>query len=112
MQSLASLIPTPRATKRFVNIYRLLRASVDDDERASFLESKAALYKAVLLMLAIQIGFPEEATNLIHRITLTNSTATLQSLFDLWDAPGSRSAELPFTNPSNRPNRYGRHTLL
>src|SRR5260370_33574190 len=41
MKTLYDLIPSARAGKRFINIYRLLRASVEDRERRGFIGSDA-----------------------------------------------------------------------
>jgi hypothetical protein len=67
MKRLYNFIPSPRAGKRFVNIYRLLRASVEDKERASFVgNTYRGDYQAALLLLAILTGFPNEATELFR----------------------------------------------
>jgi len=67
MDALYPLVPSPRAAKRFVNIYRLLRISINEERLTDFPnESEAAEYKAVLLLLAIQTGYPEQAVQIIH----------------------------------------------
>lgn len=63
MKRLDDLIVTPRATKRFVNTYRLIRAMVPDGELDNFVGTPDAPgeYRVVLLMLAMQSGFPDQA---------------------------------------------------
>ena len=74
MKGVFELIPSPRAAKRFVNVYRLLRASVAEDEWAAFLgEDGGGECRAALLLLSIVTGYPAEATAI---------------LYDLGEAPG------------------------
>lgn len=74
MKLLHPLIPSPRAAKRFVNVYRLLRTSVNANERAAFVrENKDGEYRAVQLLLAIQTGYPEQATEIIRDLFEENS---------------------------------------
>jgi hypothetical protein len=59
-------ISSPRATKRFVNVYRLLRASVSGPELAEFVrQDGTGEYQAVQFLLAIQTGYPEQAMEII-----------------------------------------------
>jgi hypothetical protein len=98
MQGLAQFIPTPRAAKRFVNIYRLLRASADDAERAVLLEqepSESRLYRAVLLMLSLQIGYPDQSAELLAEIVEAPETATISSLI------ANRHADEEAPTPAN-----------
>ena len=67
MKLLSGLIPSPRAGKRFINIYRLLRASVKQDERAAFIgEGNAGEHQCALLLLGILTGYPAEATEILR----------------------------------------------
>lgn len=69
MKLLHELIPSPRAGKRFINIYRLLRASVEDRERSAFIgEADGGEHQCVLLLLAILTGYPSEATEILHEL--------------------------------------------
>jgi kumamolisin len=62
-EKLAPLIPTPRAAKRLINLYRLLKVSLDEEEstRLDGGNSEPGEYQAALLMLAILVGAPTEA---------------------------------------------------
>jgi peptidoglycan hydrolase-like protein with peptidoglycan-binding domain len=53
MKSLAPMFDTPRAAKRLVNLYRLLRVSIGADELTA-----TEGYEPVLVLLAVGIGFP------------------------------------------------------
>jgi hypothetical protein len=72
MKELHELVPSPRATKRFINIYRLIRASVDVDEKLRLEEftgnENQGKYRPVLLLLAILTGYPEQATEILRKL--------------------------------------------
>jgi hypothetical protein len=69
MKKLFLLIPSPRAAKRFVNIYRLVRASVDKHQHEIFVgDETQGQYRAVLLLLAILTGYPAEATKILGEL--------------------------------------------
>jgi hypothetical protein len=65
IESLAPVLGrSPRALKRFVNIYQLIKAGLSEEERASFLEEKPGErpdYQAVLVLLAAVTGAPDIA---------------------------------------------------
>ncbi len=59
---------SPRALKRFVNVYRLLKASLSPEEEDDFLEDDGALgapFRNVLLLLAVVTGLPRLSGDLI-----------------------------------------------
>jgi hypothetical protein len=60
VQQLGGLVDTPRAAKRLMNTYRLIRATQHVGSRSRFLgaDGKAGEYYAVLTLLAIAAGFP------------------------------------------------------
>ena len=73
MKRLDELIPTPRAAKRFVNLYRLIKATIRTEaELAEFLGTpeRAGDYQAVMLMLAMQAGFPTPAYEVFRHLSL------------------------------------------
>jgi hypothetical protein len=66
MSRLDILIPTPRAAKRLVNTYRLLRAPLSDTELTDFIgdeddKDEPGYYRGVMILLAIMIAHPGEA---------------------------------------------------
>src|ERR1700722_20328151 len=62
MARLGRLLPTPRAAKRLVNVYRLVRIGVRSADRAAFVgDERGAPYQAVQVLLAILVGHPEFA---------------------------------------------------
>jgi len=75
MRDFYELISTPRAIKRFVNVYRLLKARVPD-ERVEVLRGvgKQGEYSAAIFLLALLVGYPSEATDMMRDLTEETST--------------------------------------
>jgi hypothetical protein len=87
--SLASLVRTPRATKRMINIYRMLRVTRDLGPASQFLgpHNCAGDYQAIVQLLAILTGFPA----LFQRICWGDNTSDTWPLMrraptDRWSA--------------------------
>jgi hypothetical protein len=78
MQSLSPLFRTPRATKRFVNTYRLLRSTVPAAERTAFEGTREApgTYRNALILLAAVAGFPNVAPQFLIRLANASKDAT------------------------------------
>jgi hypothetical protein len=80
----ATGLRTPRTVKKFTNLYRLLRAGLDEGQLNSFLAgrgSEATEYQAVLILLAAIIGRPEDASSfLLALLTKIDSDTTWQGL--------------------------------
>jgi KAP family P-loop domain len=66
MFELHELIATPRSAKRFVNVYRLFKASCLPSERVEL--SDPSRYRPILLMLAVLTGYPAEATVILRAL--------------------------------------------
>jgi hypothetical protein len=67
MTQLYELIPTPRAAKRFVNIYRLIRASITSEHELSwFLDGGE--FMSVQVLLAMVTGAPAEASEILRKL--------------------------------------------
>ncbi|MCI3275844.1 P-loop NTPase fold protein [Streptomyces cylindrosporus] len=62
MTSLAPLVPTPRAAKKLVNLYRLTRIGVPAAELDEFL---AGDFRAVQILLAVVVGAPAVARSVL-----------------------------------------------
>ena len=59
---LRPLLPTPRAAKKLVDIYRLIRIGIRDDQPPEFVGAESSRpYQAVLVLLAITVGTPDLA---------------------------------------------------
>ena len=75
MKQFHEMIPTPRAIKRFVNVYRLLKARVPKDRERVFRgDATNGEHRAALFLLALLIGYPSEATDLMRDLCEASAT--------------------------------------
>ena len=67
---LAAMIPTPRAAKRFINIYRLIRATIPPEDLSTFVgdPDDSGEHRAVMILLAILTGFSRQAPYVFRKI--------------------------------------------
>ncbi|MEP7023525.1 MAG: P-loop NTPase fold protein, partial [Actinomycetota bacterium] len=79
---LGGIVPTPRAAKRLVNIYRMLRVSVPEDELEAFRPGGGDEYQAVVLLLAILVGRPAEAGDIFAALRAASDDT------DVWQVLG------------------------
>ena len=81
MQDLAPLIPSPRAAKRFVNLYRFIRAGTGEARLDAFRGTAAepGEHRVVALLLAVVTGYPAQAEALFRALDGARDA----------DAPGS-----------------------
>ncbi len=68
LASLNTFLDTPRQAKRVVNVYRLLKAPLNAEERAKLEASKAGHHQLVLLLLAILYGRPQVANQFLRHL--------------------------------------------
>jgi hypothetical protein len=73
LRRLSGLLPSPRSAKRLVNLYRIVRASLDDDELGELI---AVWHPHVQLYLAIVLGSPVLAVRIFEKAM----TGTLEDL--------------------------------
>jgi hypothetical protein len=71
---LGSLVPSPRAAKRLVNLYRLLRARLSGPELEAFVSGDGS--PAALVLLAVHAGESAAAEGLFSRIGAAGSGMT------------------------------------
>ncbi|HEX5725872.1 MAG TPA: hypothetical protein VFX98_10435, partial [Longimicrobiaceae bacterium] len=64
---------SPRALKRFANVYRLVKAGLRAYEEREFLESAGGMadYQAVLLLLAVDTGTPQVSRTFFEALSRT-----------------------------------------
>jgi hypothetical protein len=82
MKRLAQLVATPRAAKRLINTYRLLRVSLNDLEYSRFAPAPegADHYMIVQLLLGILVGFPNQVWPLFRSLAESERT----NWWDFW----------------------------
>ena len=71
LDRLAPLVSSPRAAKRLINLYRLLRARLSGDDLDEFVEGDGS--RAALALLAVHAGDPAAAHGLFARIDAAGS---------------------------------------
>jgi hypothetical protein len=85
---IASLLDTPRAVKKAVNLYVLLRAGIPDDELDAFLgDERGGRFQAAALLIAGIVSCPSEARGLLERILRAEPDEPIGSV--LRDEPSS-----------------------
>jgi hypothetical protein len=88
VESLAPLIGrTPRSIKRFVNIYRLIKASLPAEEQLVFCEQDSDArppFQAALFLLAVATGLPHIGDQVLEQLAAlrTGNSATPQPTFE------------------------------
>ncbi|HEX7072132.1 MAG TPA: P-loop NTPase fold protein, partial [Rhodothermales bacterium] len=93
MRTLAPIIGrSPRAVKRFINTYRLIKASLPPARRELFVMERSAesTYQHVMLLLAIVTGLPELSSQFFNELVNDdpNQIRTVGSVVDAIRAPG------------------------
>ena len=95
MKRLFWLIPSPRAAKRFVNIYRLLRASVPDEKRTAFVgDTERGEHRVALLLLAIEMGYPTEAADILRELLKQDKARMWWEFIDEFETQHTVETEL------------------
>ncbi|MBB4791942.1 KAP family P-loop NTPase fold protein [Streptomyces nodosus] len=71
MAQLGALLPTPRAAKKLVNLYRLVRMGVEAEGLSGFVDTSSGEpgeHQVVQILLALLVGRPEQASALFKYI--------------------------------------------
>ncbi len=94
---LASLIPTPRAAKRFVNIYRLIRATISPANLPAFVgdEQNPGEHRALMVLLAILTGYPRQSPYIFRKLTSLPLSANWRTTLATFAPRHIPNAELP-----------------
>jgi hypothetical protein len=80
MAQLGTLLPTPRAAKKLVNLYRLVRIGIPETELGSFVTDRS--YQVVQLLLAILVGSPTVSRTIFTAILEADPQQDLATLLD------------------------------
>ena len=82
MTRLGPLLPTPRAAKRLVNLYRLVRIGIPDSGLAAFAGSEAGgPYQVVQILLAVLVGSPAAAQRIFHELKAATPDSDILTVF-------------------------------
>ncbi len=102
MKKLHRFIPSPRSAKRFVNVYRLLRASIDDQRLQAFISNKdGGQHQCVLLLLAMLFGHPAETTEILRALLQGDPSETWWNFIDSFN---SQAASTTSSNNGTTPD--------
>lgn len=91
LRTLSRLLPTPRAAKRLVNLYRIVRASLDNRELTRLLNGE---YRAIQICLGVVIGHPSFGADLFGQV-LSGAMQDDKALVAWQQQRRNRAAELP-----------------
>lgn len=79
---LGTLVPTPRAAKKLVNLYRLLRIGIPEPRLPAFVGTAGTgPYRQALLLLAVVVGHPTLAKPLLIDLAAAKPHTELAELF-------------------------------
>jgi hypothetical protein len=95
LAALAPLLPTPRAAKKLVNLYRLIRFGIPEAELPRFLNSdeKHSDHRAVQVLLALLVGQPNDAPIFLNAIQEADPQDDLTILLEATGPQGSSVAD-------------------
>ena len=83
LADLGALVGTPRAAKKLVNLYRLVRIGVPQPELTAFAGAPdSEPYRAAALMLALVVGTPPLATAALTAVINAAPSADLITTLD------------------------------
>jgi hypothetical protein len=100
MTRLGPLLPTPRAAKKLVNLYRLVRIGIADSGLAAFTGSEAGgQYQVVQILLAVLVGSPAAAQHIFRELMAATPESDILTVF----GQGGRCR--PSRKPSLRPHQ-------
>jgi WD40 repeat protein len=79
---LGPLLPTPRAAKKLVNLYRLVRIGIPDPSLAAFTGTETGgPYQAVQILLAILVGNPTAAEYIFRELIAATPDSDIATVF-------------------------------
>jgi hypothetical protein len=82
MTRLGPLLPTPRAAKKLVNLYRLVRIGIPDSSLAAFTASEAGgQYQVVQILLALLVGSPAAAQRIFRELITVTPESNILTVF-------------------------------
>lgn len=94
---LVSLIPTPRAAKRFINIYRLIRATIPQKNLPAFVgdEQNPGEHRAVMVLLATLTGYPRQSPYVFKKLLSLSPSFSWQAALTTFAPRHAPDTELP-----------------
>jgi hypothetical protein len=82
MTRLGPLLPTPRAAKKLVNLYRLVRIGIPDSSIPEFTGSETGgPYQVVQVLLAVLVGSPTAAQRIFRELVTAPPDSDIRTVF-------------------------------
>lgn len=102
LAQMGGFFSTPRAAKRFLNSYRLLRATVDVGDLESFVgnEQEPGPYRGAIMMTAVAVSFP----CLLGVMRRSDGMSTIRSFIADFGDPDEGAPTPPRSDPAVRGN--------
>lgn len=98
LQALVSVVHrSPRAVKRFVNTYRVVRTIVGDDGDDLLCGPGKAAFGVVTLMVAMMVGDPERGGTLVDAIALADEDQPVRDAIAAWRSSAKLGKDEPIT---------------
>ncbi|MEV0950896.1 P-loop NTPase fold protein [Promicromonospora sp. NPDC050249] len=79
LAALTHALPTPRAVKRLLNLYQLLRLGRQREDRLNFAEADGP-YKEASLLMALLVGAPDQAAEFFRHLDVASADAELKQV--------------------------------
>lgn len=115
IQNLYPLISSPRALKRFTNVYRFLRVQQRGEALARFHggDGRAGEFEVVALLLGAVVGYPAEAAHLLRAVLANRGRPFWTLVEELGDAGADEDAATRAAVAGRTPptGEHGRKTL-
>lgn len=82
VKRLRSLLDTPRAVKRLVNLYRLVRAEIPHEDLDEFIGDGAGPFRVDLVLLAVSVSAPSCAATLLTELLAEPADADIAAVVE------------------------------
>jgi hypothetical protein len=97
---LGRLLPTPRAAKKLVNLYRLIRIGIHDTHLPTYLAERT--YQPLQLLLALLVGIPHDARIILTAILAAEPTDDFIKLLGADTTPSVSNKDWTTTEQTRR----------
>jgi hypothetical protein len=83
MARMIALLPSPRAAKKLVNLYRLVRIGISENELTAFTGAQSGgTYQVVQILLATLVGIPASAQRIFETLLASPEEENVITVFD------------------------------
>lgn len=105
LAALTDALSTPRAVKRLLNLYQLLRLGTHREDHATFAEPDGS-YKQASLLLALLVGAPDQAAQYFRKLDAASDDSDIErvltELSEMHTAPDDKGRPHEWCRPCDR----------